>query len=118
MAKESLAQKAILDWLAWKKIFHYRNNSGAFVSEYNGKRSFTKFGALGSPDIICVVNGRYIGLEVKAPKGKQNENQKKFQKELEKAGGIYILIHDVDELAKMLKFDKNAGYDLINNPEW
>ena len=29
--KESETQKAILEWLAWKHVFHYRNNSGAFV---------------------------------------------------------------------------------------
>jgi hypothetical protein len=57
--KESETQKAILEWLAWRKIFHCRNNSGA----------------IGSPDIVCVINGQYVGIEVKAPKGKQNESQ-------------------------------------------
>jgi hypothetical protein len=40
-------------------------NSGAFD---NGKGGFYRFGALGAPDIICVIAGQYVGIEVKAPK--------------------------------------------------
>jgi hypothetical protein len=32
---EKDVQRAILDWLAWKRIFHYRNNSGAFKDTNN-----------------------------------------------------------------------------------
>jgi hypothetical protein len=45
--KESDTQKSILEWLAWKHIFHYRNNSGAFV---DSQKHFYRFGAVGSPD--------------------------------------------------------------------
>jgi hypothetical protein len=61
--KESETQKQILDYLALKRIFHYRNNSGAFV---DSQKHFYRFGALGSPDIICVIKGQYVGIEVKA----------------------------------------------------
>src|SRR5438876_1170141 len=46
--KESDIQRQILDYLALRRIFHYRNNSGAFV---DSKKHFYRFGALGSPDI-------------------------------------------------------------------
>lgn len=95
--KEKDVQKAILDYLGYKKIFHYRNNSGAFKTERGG---FYRFGATGSPDIVCCVRGRYVGIECKAPKGRQSPNQKIFQENLEKAGGLYILaksIEDVEE---------------------
>jgi hypothetical protein len=55
--KESDVQRQILDYLALKHLFHYRNNSGAMVSEYRGKKRFMRFGATGSPDIVCVVKG-------------------------------------------------------------
>jgi hypothetical protein len=93
--KESEIQKQILDYLALRHIFHYRNNSGAFKREDG---HFYRFGATGSPDIVCVINGQYVGIEVKAPKGKQSEHQKAFQEELERAGGIYILAHSLDEV--------------------
>ena len=94
--KESETQKAILEWLAWKHIFHYRNNSSAIQIE-NGKR-FLRFGAVGSPDIICVVDGQYVGIVVKAPKGKQSEHQKEFQRQLEEAGGKYIVAYSLDDV--------------------
>jgi hypothetical protein len=57
--KESFLQRQILDYLALKGIFHYRNNSGAFD---NGRGGFYRFGTKGSPDIICVIEGQYIGI--------------------------------------------------------
>ena len=97
--KESGTQKAILDYLALRHIFHYRNNSGAFKRDDG---HFYRFGATGSPDIVCVINGQYVGIEVKAPKGKQSENQKAFQEELERAGGRYILAYSLDDVVNAL----------------
>src|SRR5882762_7269684 len=93
--RESDTQRAILDYLALKRIFHYRNNSGAFKDAQN---HFYRFGALGSPDIICVILGIFVGIEVKAPKGKQSEHQVEFQRQLELAGGKYILAYSLDDV--------------------
>ena len=95
--KEKDVQKAILDYLTLKGIFHYRNNSGAMMSDAG---HFVRFGAVGSPDIVVVDDGNYIGVEVKGTGGKQSENQIAFQKELESAGGVYILAHSLDEFIK------------------
>jgi hypothetical protein len=102
--RESETQKAILEWLAWKHIFHYRNNSGAFAipASATHQRRFFRAGAVGAPDIVCVVNGQYVGIEVKAPKGRQSENQKTFQRGLEAAGGKYILAHSIDDVERAL----------------
>ena len=96
-------QKSILEYLAYRGVFHYRNNSGAIVSEYKGKKRFFNFGAAGSPDIICVIKGRYVGLEVKASKTKQNDNQKEFQAALTKAGGIYFVVRSLDEAVEAIE---------------
>src|ERR1700721_165734 len=97
--KESDVQRQILDYLTLRGIFHYRNNSGAFV---DSQKHFYRFGALGSPDIICVINGQYVGIEVKAPKGKQSEHQKEFQKQLEAAGGRYLLVYSLDDVISLI----------------
>jgi len=94
--KESYTQRQILDYLALKGIFHYRNNSGALPID-NGKR-FIRFGASGSPDIFCVIKGQYAGIEVKAPNGKMRDSQVEFQKNLEAAGGKYILGYSLDDV--------------------
>jgi len=102
--KELETQKAILDWLAWKHIFHYRNNSGAFVMPETAthSRRFFRAGVVGAPDITCVMNGQYVGIEVKAPKGKQSGNQKQFQVQLEAVGGRYILAYSIDDVISAL----------------
>jgi hypothetical protein len=56
----------------------------------------------GSPHIICVINGQFAGIEVKAPKGKQSDDQKEFQKNLEATGGKYILAFDLDDVLKAI----------------
>jgi hypothetical protein len=56
-------------------------------NNYNGKQRFFRFGAVGSPDIIAVVRGQYIGIEVKSSDGSQSESQQKVEAELTKAGG-------------------------------
>lgn len=74
---------------------HYRNNSGGFRDT---NRHFYRFGAIGSPDIVCVINGQSVGIEVKGPGGKQSDHQKQFQERLEAAGGRYILARSLDEV--------------------
>ena len=44
-----------------------------------------------------------MGLEVKAPKGKQSDHQKEFQRKLEAAGGWYILAHGLDDVLHSLE---------------
>jgi predicted LPLAT superfamily acyltransferase len=97
--KEAPIQRAILDYLTLKRIFHYRNNSGAFV---DSQKHFYRFGALGSPDIICVIKGQFVGIEVKTLKGKQSDHQKEFQERLEAAGGRYLLARSLDDVMKCL----------------
>jgi len=90
---------ACLDILRAYKIFAYRNNTGAFKTERGG---FVRFGSKGSPDIIAVYGGQYIGIECK-DKTKQSQSQKDFQSALENAGGFYWLVHSSEELETKLK---------------
>jgi len=97
--KESDVQRQILDDLTPMGIFHYRNNSGAFV---DSQKHFYRFGAVGSPDIVCVIAGQYVGIEVKRPGRKQSEYQKEFQTKLELAGGRYVLAYSLDDLRQQI----------------
>lgn len=72
-----------LDCLAWI------NRTGSAKS-HDGKR-FIPFGFEGSPDILACIHGLFIGIEVKTATGAQEESQVVFQREFERAGGVYIL---------------------------
>lgn len=106
--KESELVRSILDYLTAKRIFHYRQNSGAFMSQNaNGSKGFYRFGPNGAPDIICVPHegphrGVYTGIEAKVGYNKQSPAQVAFQEALEASGGRYFLIRDLTELQKIL----------------
>jgi len=94
---------ACMQLLEVKGVFHYRNNTGA-LKDRNDR--LVRFGAVGSPDIVAIIDGKYVGIECKSTKGKQSENQMLFQYAVERAGGVYVLVHSVDELLSFLKDQK------------
>ena len=99
--KEGKIQKEILDYLKSKGIFHWRQNNGAvYDPKINGYRSHT--GMRGVPDILLILDGRFIGIEVKTPKGRQSPDQILFQRRCERHGGLYILARSVDDTKKAL----------------
>jgi hypothetical protein len=94
---EKATQAAILDFLALKGVFHWRNNTGTFKTDRGG---YYRFGMPGSPDIMCVVppSGQLLGIEVKDTKGRLNENQILFRDRLESVGGRYIVARSLDDV--------------------
>ena len=54
----------------------------------------------GIPDLIAVRDGRVLFIELKTARGRQSDHQKKFQADLEAAGGEYILCRGADDLLK------------------
>lgn len=97
---EKQTQKAILDYLAYRPGFFWRNNIGAVIAESKGKKRFFRYGLKGSADIIGVIppKGQLVCIEVKAPRSYQSLEQKEFQKEIERHGGIYILARSITDL--------------------
>ena len=54
----------------------------------------------GLPDIWCCMDGRFVVIEVKAGKDRQREEQKHRQFEIERAGGVYLIVRSKDEFLK------------------
>lgn len=95
---EANIQKSVLDYLSKRGVMSWRNNSGAVKTE----KYFFRFGAVGSPDIIAVVNGYFVGIEVKSKTGKWSDDQQEFARRLFAAGGIYLLVRSIDEAIFMI----------------
>jgi Holliday junction resolvase len=64
------------------------------------------FGSSGVPDIVCCLNGRFIGIECKAGKGKTTALQDKNLAAIAAAGGLALVINEenVDQLTQLLEF--------------
>lgn len=95
----------IQQYLRLKRIFHYRNNSGGALlqNKPDGRKYRVQFGVRGMPDIVAVVNGIYVGFEVKTAIGKQSPHQKLFQDNLTHAGGRYFIIRSLDDLIEAMR---------------
>jgi hypothetical protein len=54
----------------------------------------------GSADISATIKGRSVKIEVKIGKDRQSEAQKRYQENIERAGGIYIIAKDFDSFVE------------------
>lgn len=52
----------------------------------------------GDPDLIACVGGRFVGIEAKTSDGRQSPVQKARQRQIEDAGGVYLIVRSLDDL--------------------
>lgn len=92
---ETDLQSAILAALKADPRGHFtRNNVGG---RRGGRRRFGH--GTGSADIVGLIapSGRFVALEVKAPKGEQSAAQVAWQADVERLGGFYAVVRSVQE---------------------
>jgi hypothetical protein len=82
-------------YLTMRRVFHWRNNTGAMRAPSGG---FYRFGTPGSPDIIAVREGRAIYLEVKTEAGKLSPDQEAFRSGALEAGAQYEVVRSIDDV--------------------
>jgi hypothetical protein len=57
----------------------------------------------GSSDLIGCFRGRFIGVELKTPAGRQSPEQKKWQGQVEdRGGGLYFIVRSEDDAHALL----------------
>ena len=76
-----------------KEIKAYLDQIGAYWSMVAGG-SYSK---VGDPDIIACINGKYLAIEAKVDTS-QSDWQKLRQRQIEDAGGMYIIARSVDDV--------------------
>lgn len=95
---ESKIQAAIVQALQAMGVFVFsvpneaagRNKRAMVYLKAMGLRS-------GVADLIAVLPGRIVFLEVKTPPGKQSKSQKHFQRTVEELGHAYHVVRSVDD---------------------
>jgi len=100
MKPEQKEQKNIIDWLKIKGFFVYKNSSVGIYKKSTG--SYIPAQTKGVADLTAIKDGQVYQIEVKAPGGRQSDNQKEFQREWEARGGKYIL-GGLAEIIKLIK---------------
>lgn len=82
---EADIRRQVKDYLAWRGwfVFYHLQGLGSYP---------------GLPDIQAIKGGRTVYIELKRPGGKQRPAQIDFQRDLEAAGGEYVLCRGIEDL--------------------
>lgn len=74
----------------------YRINNGAV---FDRKKNVYRKGIQrkGIPDIIGIINGRFIGIEVKIGRDRQSADQREIEREINDSGGVYFIAKSYDD---------------------
>ena len=64
----------------------------------------------GTSDLHGIVNGIFLSIELKMKGDTQSKYQEETQKQVEKAGGIYLLIRDFEQFYKFYCEFQNLAY--------
>jgi hypothetical protein len=78
----------------------WRNNVGVATTDRGAKIRFGLFP--GSADLIGLFRGRFIGVEIKTPQGRQSPDQRRWQACVEDHGGVYAIVRSEDEARALL----------------
>jgi hypothetical protein len=108
---ERAIQAAILSHFG-RLFLLWRRNTGVGLT-LDASRIIA-FGLPGAADLEGILpGGQHLEIEVKSARGRQTDQQRKFQVAVESAGGLYILARSIAEVTAALEA---AGYDPRGNP--
>ena len=79
-------------------IYVERRNAGAFM----GRGGLVRAGVAGVADILCVIEGRAVALEVKTATGRLSTVQKKWRDAWRRAGGIYAVVRSPADAIRVI----------------
>jgi len=100
MKAETIRQKAIVDYLTMQGFEVLRINSGTVKV----KRGWMHNAKKGTPDILCIRQGRCVFFEVKEPKKAPTKEQMKRQEELRRAGCHVVNVTSLDDVETTLLY--------------
>lgn len=111
MKKETEILREICEYLAFKKVFFWRQNNIPVFG-----RALPKYTPKGLPDMMAIIDGRFLAIEVKRPVGTDEREkngrtvrgghlspqQAEWATQCVLVGGLYFCVHSIDETRDML----------------
>lgn len=82
-----------------KSIQEYLRTIGGYCFKVHG----SVYMRAGIPDIICCLNGKFIGIEAKDGDNIPSELQKAHGRQILKAKGIFIVAYSIEDVRKELE---------------
>jgi hypothetical protein len=98
LPRESVIQRAILEFLAWRGIFVFRVNQQG-VPLHDGSAEYRPSPTRGVADILGVLpGGRFLAIEVKRPGNNPTDSQAQFLSRVASAGGLAFVATSVGDV--------------------
>ena len=99
--------KACLDLLILMGIEAWRENTVSMGINYQTKsgenrRRFIHAGRVGKSDILGILRGRFLAIEVKVPGEQPTPEQWEFLRRVEAEGGVAIVAHSASEMKRRI----------------
>jgi len=94
--------RCIVKWLEMHQYFAGRVNTTGIYSQklkkyiYSGSKR-------GMADVTAVIDGRHVSIEVKVGKDKMRLAQVEVKREIEQAGGVYIVASSFDNFLEQIE---------------
>lgn len=108
--RENLLKNQIMQYLRLKRIFAWRQNTGAFIMQDKGRKRFIRCGIAGLSDIIGILpGGKFLAIELKVPGGRLTKAQKNFLEMIRKNNGIAIVAFCLDDVMEVIEREINEA---------
>jgi hypothetical protein len=98
-----------LGYLAYRQSTEGRYRAGDVVTDVIGrvrhmKGRYIPASKKGLGDVTAVLRGgKYVSIEVKIGADRQREDQKRFESQVTRAGGVYLLVKNWQEFISKIK---------------
>jgi hypothetical protein len=111
MAERDLLHLILSSWGAHPQLRIWRANTGVgwFANGQPARKTDSgaypvKFGTPGQGDVSGLVlpSGRRLEIETKFARGQQSDDQKSFQRMIERFGGLYVLARSLEDVDRAL----------------
>jgi len=73
-----------------RKVQDYLQSMGYYVVKYHGDRYSVK----GTPDLLCCIEGRFVGLELKTKGKKATDLQKVKGEDIKRSKGYWFVVEN------------------------
>lgn len=75
------------------RVKAFLQGEGCWLLKYWGGAAFTKSGI---PDLLVCCNGKFLGIELKAPHGRPSDLQLYHLRKIDESGGYAVLLYPAD----------------------
>lgn len=99
MKPEAQIQQSIIQWLELHGAIVLRTNAGTIKTQSG---SMVRVGKFGTSDITALLDGTWLSIEVKTPKGKVTDLQQAYLDRVTAAGGIAFVARSLDDVVARL----------------